>query len=44
MRSAPPFRPAGSATIEDLGHLDIRGGRILAAAPLEGAPPGDRVA
>lgn len=32
-----PFEPAGSATIEDFERLDIRVGRIVAAAPLEGA-------
>jgi tRNA-binding protein len=41
---APPQRPAtpallppGSATIEDFERLDIRIGRVLEAAPLEGA-------
>jgi tRNA-binding protein len=34
---APPFEPAGSASIEDVARLDIRVGRILRAAPLEGA-------
>jgi tRNA-binding protein len=32
-----PFEPPGSATIDDFARLDIRIGRIVAAAPLEGA-------
>jgi tRNA-binding protein len=32
-----PFEPVGSATIEDFDRLDIRIGRIVAAATLEGA-------
>jgi tRNA-binding protein len=32
-----PFEPPGSATIEDFDRLDIRVGRIVAAAPLAGA-------
>lgn len=32
-----PFEPPGSATIDDFARLDIRVGRIVAAAPLEGA-------
>jgi tRNA-binding protein len=31
------FKPPGSATIDDFERLDIRVGRILEAAPLEGA-------
>jgi tRNA-binding protein len=31
------MKPAGTATIEDFDRLDIRVGRILEAAPLEGA-------
>jgi tRNA-binding protein len=33
----PPFRPPGSAVIEDLERLDLRVGRIVEAAPLAGA-------
>jgi tRNA-binding protein len=35
--TSAPFDPPGSATIEDFVRLDIRIGRIVAAAPLEGA-------
>ena len=35
--AARPFAPAGSATWDDFQRLDIRVGRILDAAPLEGA-------
>jgi len=31
------LKPPGSATIDDFARLDLRVGRILAAAPLEGA-------
>jgi tRNA-binding protein len=31
------FKPPGSATIEDFERLDLRVGRIVEAAPLEGA-------
>jgi tRNA-binding protein len=31
------LKPAGSATIEDFDKLDIRVGRIIEAAPLDGA-------
>jgi tRNA-binding protein len=34
---SPPVKEPGSATIEDFDRLDIRVGRILEAAPLEGA-------
>lgn len=33
----PPFDPPGSAAADDVGRLDMRVGRIIAAAPLEGA-------
>jgi tRNA-binding protein len=33
----PPFREPGSATIDDFERLDLRVGRIVSAAPLEGA-------
>ena len=33
----PAFLEPGSATIEDFDRLDLRVGRIVAAAPLEGA-------
>ncbi|MEX1296600.1 MAG: tRNA-binding protein [Candidatus Limnocylindrales bacterium] len=33
----PPFLDPGSATIDDFDRLDLRVGRILTAAPLEGA-------
>jgi len=33
----PPFLAPGSATIEDFERLDLRVGRVLSAAPLEGA-------
>ena len=33
----PPFQDPGSATMEDFERLDLRVGRIVAAAPLEGA-------
>ena len=33
----PPFLEPGSATIEDFDRLDLRVGRIVSAAPLEGA-------
>jgi tRNA-binding protein len=36
-QSRPALLPAGSATIEDLGRLDLRIGRVVDAAPLEGA-------
>ena len=36
-RSQPPFLEPGSATIEDFDQLDLRVGRIVSAAPLEGA-------
>lgn len=34
---APPFLEPGSATISDFERLDLRVGRIISAAPLEGA-------
>lgn len=33
----PPLLEPGSATIEDFDRLDLRVGRIVSAAPLEGA-------
>jgi tRNA-binding protein len=33
----PPFLEPGSATIEDFERLDLRVGRVVTAAPLEGA-------
>jgi tRNA-binding protein len=36
-RDTCTVKPPGSATIEDFAKLDIRVGRILEAAPLEGA-------
>ena len=33
----PPFLEPGSATIADFERLDLRVGRVLEAAPLEGA-------
>ena len=32
-----PFLPAGSATVDDFARLDLRVGRVLDAAVLEGA-------
>lgn len=33
----PPFLRPGRATVEDFERLDVRVGRIVSAAPLEGA-------
>ena len=35
-RTDSPFLEPGSASIEDFAALDIRVGRIIEAAPLEG--------
>jgi len=33
----PPFLEPGSASVEDFGRLDLRVGRVVSAAPFEGA-------